>query len=143
MDTLSTGLAISTLIELFRQRDLCLCWRAEQELGQYYVVGAGQAIGGDPNISQSRWRSVPLRAASQFHPGKDTGRSCLSFLDLSVESGHLIRAHSSLLEEFRNPFLPARATYAEILPNHSCCSTHEGKLLAAALYQLETFIKVC
>jgi len=59
-------------------------------------------------------------------------------MHLLVESGHLIREHSALLEKFRNSFLPATVTYAEILPNHLCCSTPDGKLLAAALYRSET-----
>ncbi len=64
--------------------------------------------------------------------------SCSLFLHLLVELGHLIRAHSALLEKFRNSFLPATAIHAEILSSHLCCSTPDGNLLAAALYQSET-----
>jgi len=67
--------------------------------------------------------------------------SCSLFLHLLVESGHLIRAHSALLEKFRKSFLPATVTYAEILSNHLCCSTPDGKLLAATLYRSEALIK--
>lgn len=45
------------------------------------------------------------------------------------------------MEEFRDTFLPASATFAEVLPNHECCSTRDGKLLAAAIYRPADLIK--
>ena len=45
-----------------------------------------------------------------------------------------------MLKEFRNEFLPTKATFEEILPNHRCCTTREGKILAEALYRPQALI---